>query len=82
MSRHVSHSHTRVLNDVRTLPNEELATLYGIEINEDGTVYDPTENRTFDDLNDWATYIDEQEDDDNYSSFNKIGGKHSFDDDF
>jgi hypothetical protein len=69
-----------VLNDVRSLPIEKLIDLYGIEVSEDGTVFDPTENRRFDNLQDWAECVAEQEDDSNYSTFSKIGGRYAFDD--
>ncbi|TFG94101.1 hypothetical protein E4H12_15805 [Candidatus Thorarchaeota archaeon] len=81
MSRHhISLTQARVLTDVQTLPTEEITNLYGIEVSDDGTVYDPTENLKFPDLDEWATHIAEQDDEDNYSSFSKIGGKHAFDD--
>ena len=71
---------TGVLNDVRLLPVEEIVSLYGIEVAEDGTVFDPTENQKFANLNEWAMYIAERENEDNYGSFSKIGGRHGFDD--
>ena len=79
---HVSHTQSRVMNDVRTLPAEELVDLYGIEISEDGSVFDPTENRKFQSVSEWAQYIAEQDSDDNYGSFSKFGGKHVFDDEY
>lgn len=79
---HVSLTQSRVLNDVRTLPPQELTELYGIEISDDGSVFDPTENRRFEDVAEWAQYIASQDDDDNYSSFSKIGGRHAFDDEY
>lgn len=81
MSRqHVLHVQSKVLNDVRTLPSDELIALYGIEVSNDGSVFDPTENRKFEDIDEWAQFIAELDDDDNYSSFSKIGGKYAFDD--
>lgn len=83
MSRHnVSHTQSRVLNDVRTLSRQELIDLYGIEIAEDGTVFDPTENQKFKSLTEWASFIDERDDENNYGSFSKIGGKQYFDDEY
>lgn len=77
--QHVSHTPSSVLNDVRTLSTEELVNLYGIEISmDDGTVFDPTENRRFDNLTEWAIYVVEQDDENNYGSFDKFGGKFGF----
>lgn len=75
-----AHTPLRVLNDIRTLSPEELTSFYGIDVAADGTVHDPMENRKFKDLKAWATYIVEQDDENNYSSLNKIGGKHTVDD--
>lgn len=83
MSRHhVSHTKDRLLRDVQALSAEELKTLYGVEVEEDGRVFDTTENRYFQDLTEWAVYMAEQEDDSMYGSFTKIGHKTRFDDEY
>jgi len=79
---HVSDTHSRVLNDVRRLSHEQLVELYGIDIDNDGSVFDPTENQQFDTLEDWARFISERDSDDNYGSFVKRGGKHRYDDEY
>lgn len=79
---HISHSQQRMLNDVQRLGKEQLIELYGIEVSEDGTVFDPTENRKFDDLKEWAMYIGEQDDDDNYGTFSKITSPPAYDDEY
>lgn len=79
---HVSDLQTRVLNDVHRLSPEELADLYGIDIAEDGVVFDPTENQRFDTLEAWADFIARQENDDNYGAFIKRNGKSRFDDEY
>jgi len=71
-------SHSKVFQDVREMTKEELQDLYGITINEDGSVSDPTEGKQFPSLNDWAAYMAEL--DYSYRSFEKIGGKYHFDD--
>lgn len=82
MSRyHCSSTPTQVLHDIQIYSSEQLIELYGIEINEDGTVFDPAENKTFATIIEWATWIDEQEADDNYGTLVKLGGKVRFDDD-
>jgi hypothetical protein len=81
MSKHqIIHSQSRVLKDVAALPPQDLIQLYGIEIAEDGTVYDPTENQKFKSLAEWAEFVAVTDDENNYGSFNKIGGRHAFDD--
>ena len=79
---HVSHSKDRYLRDVKAMSKEELINLYGIDIEDDGRVFDSTENRYFDSLTAWAIYMAEQENDDMYGSFTKIGHKGRFDDDY
>lgn len=80
--RHTSHSTSRMLSDIQTMDKTELETLYGIEIAEDGSVYDLAEFKEFESLQAWADYMDELENDDNYSSFTKIGSKLPFDDEY
>lgn len=83
MSRHhVSHNNDRLLREVKVMTPEQLKDLYGIEIEEDGRVFDSTENRYFDNISRWAMYMAEQEDEDQYGSFTKIGHKGRFDDDY
>lgn len=71
-----------VFNDIRRLSVEELQELYGIEIEADGKVFDPTVTKTFPTLEQWAIWLADQEQEDNYGKFTKIGGKHLFDDEY
>ncbi len=58
MSKHVTHSHCRVLHDVATLSIEELENEYSIEVDPDDlSVWDRFEGRTFPDIHHWAEYI-------------------------
>jgi hypothetical protein len=50
-------------------------------VEEDGTVWDSVEQRTFNNTTTWAEFIIDQEDDSQYAGFSKIGGKCYFDDD-
>lgn len=82
MSKHYNSHSSRVMVDIHTLEVDELQDLYGIEINEDGTVYDLTEFKEFETLADWANYIVAIEEEENYGTVLKIGGKLLFDDEY
>jgi hypothetical protein len=82
MNKHDSDTQSSVINDIRRLSPEELIELYGIDIGENGTVFDPTENQHFATLEQWAEYIAQQEDDNNYGTFIKRNGKGRFDDEY
>ncbi len=77
--RNYSQTHGAV-GDIQRLSHEELEQLYNIEIDEDGSVFDQTLNSSFETLEEWAQHIDDQEDDENYGTFTKIGGRQPYDD--
>lgn len=79
---HVSQIQASVLSNVKKMSNEELVNLYGVEISEDGSVFDPTENRKFKDIDEWAMFIAEQEDENNYGHLDKFARRNVFDDDY
>jgi hypothetical protein len=80
---HVPHARGVMMNEIFRLSYGELEDLYGIEIDEDTLgVFDPTENKHFPSLEEWAKYLDDIEADDNYSKFTKIGSRQPFDDDY
>ena len=57
MSRHhasVSHEVNHLLNEVRTMNGDDLLSLHGIIIEEDGSVQDQITQRHYGDLNEWA----------------------------
>ena len=59
MSRHMhTPSWTR---DIERYSKEEFQELYGVEICDDGTVFDPVTNKTFPTLADWAIAESEYE---------------------
>lgn len=68
--------------DVFKLSRDELYELYGVELRDDGSVYDPIEDKLFTSLTTWKQYADDQEEDDHYRSFQKIGGRYAYDDDY
>lgn len=80
MSRH-HHVHanevTHVVNDVRRLSVEEAQITYGIEIHEDGSVFDPTYNRKFTTIGEWAEFSVEQDEMDYAEEFGHSKQTHS-----
>lgn len=58
---HYSGEVIHIINEVNHMGTEQAKELYGIEIYEDGTVYDPTYNEYFDGVASWAAYTVEQE---------------------
>jgi len=66
MSKH-NHSATAqeiayVVSEVNRLSEEEVRSLYGIELLEGGKVFDPTYNQEFASIGEWATFNVEQDD--------------------
>ena len=81
MSKHgVGHAHTSVVFDIQTKTIEEIQDLYGIQIDDDGVVYDPCEMEEFESLTAWAAYMDVEANQD-AQGFEKRGGKQYYDDD-
>ena len=74
----VTQSYSRVLVDIRTMTHEELEECYGIDIDDDGTVWDELEGIEHDDLLAWAYYCIEQEESDN-TPVHRSGGRISYD---
>lgn len=61
---------------------EELLELFGIELMEDKTVYDPVIDRSFRSVVMWKEYIDTHDDDGNYGGFDKGTGGGWYDDEY
>ncbi len=78
--RNYTQSNTRVLQDIKTMSNEDLSEQYDIHITEHGTVWDPMECKSFAGLLEWAEYIIDQNDDELYGSVSRMGSKKYFDD--
>lgn len=74
------HSHTQdnVLHDVNTLSNRELEDLYGISIEEDGTVVDTVTGKTYNTILLWAAEQEQEEEWDEASHPHQTS--HRFDD--
>lgn len=78
------HAACRIVHDIQTMTTDELEEQYGIEVDkDDGTVWDPCEYKSFDDIHEWAAFMQEMEEEDAASaaSFVKTG-KHRYDDDY
>lgn len=64
MSRH-HHIHasevSHVVNDITSMSAAEAKVVYGIEIRDDGSVYDPTYSREFETVGQWADFSFEQD---------------------
>ena len=60
MSKHnhgaIAHDVSYIIRQVATLPADEIQILYGIELFEDGKVFDPTYNQEFDSVGEWAEF--------------------------
>ena len=63
--------------DIQVRTEEELHEMYGIDIQEDGSVYDPCEDKHFDSLAAWADYMERVNDD--TASFQKMHGRYDYD---
>ena len=81
--RNYALTNSTVLQDIRTLSHEELSEDYSIHISEeDGSVWDAVEDCTFNNIQLWAEFIADQDNDDLYGGVTRIGGKQYFDDNY
>jgi hypothetical protein len=64
------------------MDQEEVERQFGIEVDEDGSVWDGCENRTFATLAEWALFMDECEDAAFDAAMCKGNTRYGFDDDF
>lgn len=60
MSKHnrggIAQGVSYTVHQVNTLSEEEVKSLYGIELLEGGKVFDPTYNQEFDSVGEWAEF--------------------------
>lgn len=77
---HVSHTCHQVLHDIRTLSLDQLEERYDIEVDEEGGVWDSLESRMFADLQEWAVFFAEREEQDNEDTFCRSNGRGRYDD--
>ena len=64
-----------VVFDATTKTTQDLCELYGIEINEDGTVFDPCDYTHYDTILVWAAAMDADVDP---GGFTRSGGKQDY----
>lgn len=81
MNMHHTKSDVGPLHDIKVLTKQQLEDQYGIEFQIGSKqVWDPVENRMFNDMVEWATYVAEQ-DNTFGESFSKFT-KGNWDDDY
>lgn len=78
---HNSHAPESVVRVIQTMSIEEIEQEYGIEIDEDGSVWDGCEGRSFSSLAEWALFMDECEDAAVEAAMCKGNVRYGFDDD-
>lgn len=80
MSKHRSQASeiAHVRAEIKRLSKDEIYQIYGIILNEDGSVYDELEEETFPNLSDWLKFYVEESEEDEYSDL--YDGE--YDDDF
>lgn len=61
MSNRYVHAYSRVMHDIQSMSTEELEQSYGIDIAEDGSVWDVCEMKTYETITMWATAMNELE---------------------
>lgn len=82
MSKHYSsYTPDSVTRAIKTMSIEEIADQYGIEISDDGTIYDPMDQRQFDSIVEWALYMDEVEQQAMFAASYHGNTRYAFDDD-
>lgn len=70
---HVSHVKAQVFHDIECMSDTELEESYDIEIYEDGVVWDNLADEEFESITAWGQFIADQEEEENYAQFSKIG---------
>lgn len=76
--KHQQHGKGSVSFAICNKSHEDVMDEYGIEIYEDGSVYDPCEDREFDTLIEWAVFMDTECSE--HGSFEKVYGRSKYDD--
>lgn len=79
---HVSHSPQSVVRVIKTMTLEEIEAQYGVQIDEDGSVWDPLDMREFHTVTEWALYMDEVNEQEMEASMYKGHSRYAFDDEY
>lgn len=57
----IAHEVTYIVSEISRLSEDEVKVLYGIDFLEDGKVFDPTYDKEFETIGEWATFNVEQD---------------------
>ena len=57
----IAHEVTYIVSEISRLSEEEVKSTYGIELLEKGKVFDPTYDKEFETIGEWATFNVEQD---------------------
>lgn len=79
---HVSHSPESVVRAIQTMNVEEIEQQFGIEVDDNGSVWDACEGRSFATLSEWALYMDECEEQAFEAAMCRGNVRYGFDDDY
>lgn len=77
-----SHAPDSTVRVIKTMSTEEIEVQYGIEISEDGSVWDPLDLKQFHSLTEWALYLDEVEQQELEAASYRGNCKYAFDDEY
>lgn len=61
------------------LSKDDLYDMYGIELNDDGSVFDPVENKSFVSMSAWQYFVKQQENDNMYGGMEKTNSRYVYD---
>lgn len=79
MSRH-HYAHSNELNQINhdreVMPKDEFEATYGVELNEDESVYDMVINKTYSSFGEWAAAQIEEEEEDEYGHTQQVSKKY------
>lgn len=79
---HNSYAPDSVVRVIKSMSTEEIELQYGIEISEDGKVWDPLDMKQFHTLAEWALYMDDVEQQEFEASMCKGNSRYAFDDEY
>lgn len=79
---HTSYVQESVVRAIQAMSLEEIQQEYGIEIDNDGSVWDGCEGRNFGTLAEWALFMDECEDAALDAAMYKGNCRYAFDDEY
>lgn len=69
---------SNVLHEMKGKSNDEIERMFGIEFNDDGTIFDPTYQREFESIAEWAWFSAEQDEIEMSENINSKGRLEDF----